>query len=259
MARSTCSAAASSTATVTAAATPTAPPRHVRVRPGRHPDAFLQDRRFSPGAGGRIETLTFLMPHNGTRPRGAAARRAYLAARITRHRDDRAADRRRFLPRRRRASMKAPPYGERKARARRLIFVSSAGRSRHDGAMTWLRTLLAALSLTLLTARRPAAGAAARQPRRHRPRLCPAGARNGRARRGLCRRLLRAGRMARGGAGQSAHLAPARRRRRGAGGAAGSGPAPGGDARTPGAPARLPARPDPRAARPHPPCSRASG
>jgi DNA/RNA endonuclease G (NUC1) len=55
-----------------------------RVRSGRVgiPTHFFKIVAYS-GAGGRIETLTFLMPHNATRPTGAAARRAYLAARIT--------------------------------------------------------------------------------------------------------------------------------------------------------------------------------
>lgn len=54
------------------------------VRSGRVgiPSHFFKIVAY-PGAGGRIETLTFLMPHNATRPRGAAARRAYLTARIT--------------------------------------------------------------------------------------------------------------------------------------------------------------------------------
>jgi DNA/RNA endonuclease G (NUC1) len=54
------------------------------VRSGRVgiPTHFFKIVAF-PGAGGRIETLAFLMPHDATRPRGAAARRAYLTAHIT--------------------------------------------------------------------------------------------------------------------------------------------------------------------------------
>jgi DNA/RNA endonuclease G (NUC1) len=56
----------------------------VRVRSGRVgiPTHFFKIVAY-PGAGGRIETLAFLMPHDATRPRGAVARRAYLAAHIT--------------------------------------------------------------------------------------------------------------------------------------------------------------------------------
>lgn len=55
-----------------------------RVRSGRVaiPTHFFKIVAFT-GAGGRVETLSFLMPHDATRPRGVAAQRAYLTARIT--------------------------------------------------------------------------------------------------------------------------------------------------------------------------------